>query len=42
MIDWIWASSNQPVFMSLFDKKDKDGETQYYVDGGIKENIMKD
>ncbi len=39
MVDWIWASANQPVFMSLYKFKDEDGEKDYYADGGVKENI---
>ena len=39
MVNWMWASANQPVFMSLFSEKDEDKVKQYYVDGGIKENI---
>lgn len=36
MVDWMWASANQPVFMSLF----VDESTDYaYVDGGSKENV---
>jgi predicted acylesterase/phospholipase RssA len=34
MVDWIWASANQPVFMTAVDKLDKK-----WVDGGIKENV---
>ena len=32
MIDWMWTSANQPVFMSLVEK-----EGQYWADGGLKE-----
>lgn len=32
MVDWMWTSANQPVFMSLVEK---DG--QYWGDGGVKE-----
>ena len=32
MVDWMWTSANQPVFMSLVEK---DG--QYWADGGLKE-----
>ena len=39
MVDWMWASANQPVFMSLHKPKDENGKRHYYVDGGIKENI---
>lgn len=34
IIDWIWASANQPVFMSLLSK---DGEA--WVDGGIRDYL---
>ncbi len=32
MVDWMWTSANQPVFMSLVEK---DG--QHWADGGLKE-----
>ncbi len=36
MRDWIWASSNNPLFMSDFTFTDPDsGETHSYADGGI-------
>ncbi len=34
MVDWVWASANQPVFMS---SAKIDGDL--WVDGGIKENV---
>lgn len=34
MVDWVWASANQPIFMSTLKK---DGSL--WVDGGIKENV---
>jgi NTE family protein len=34
MIDWAWASCNQPIFMSTLRKNNA-----LYVDGGIRENI---
>ena len=34
MIDWIWASANQPVFMSYTMKNDS-----AYVDGGVREIV---
>ena len=34
MVDWVWASANQPIFMTTLDK---DGEQ--WVDGGVKENV---
>ncbi|MCB0616889.1 MAG: patatin-like phospholipase family protein, partial [Phaeodactylibacter sp.] len=39
MVDWIWASANQPVFMSLYKFRDEQGERDYYADGGVKENV---
>lgn len=38
-VNWIWASANFPVFMSLHNERDQDGVKQYYFDGGIKESI---
>lgn len=37
--NWMWASANFPVFMSLYKKRDANNQKQYYVDGGIKESI---
>jgi NTE family protein len=41
--NWIWASGNEPVFMSLYQKntRDKDGNRikNFYVDGGIRRVI---
>lgn len=34
MVDWVWASCNQPVFMSTLQK-----DNSKYVDGGIRDNI---
>ncbi len=34
MVDWIWASSNQPIFMSYTMKDDS-----AYVDGGVREIV---
>lgn len=41
MLDWIWVSGNQPVFMSLHATKrqPKAKEKDYWVDGGVRENI---
>lgn len=39
MVNWVWASANQPVFMSLYKLKDEEGEKDYYADGGVKENV---
>lgn len=35
MRDWIWASANNPLFMSNFDFTDRDGSRNTYADGGI-------
>lgn len=32
IVDWIWASANNPIFMSLLDK-----DNQVWVDGGLKD-----
>jgi len=37
MINWIWASANEPLFMSFVDEKWLAGGV--YVDGGVRENI---
>ncbi|RYY58694.1 MAG: hypothetical protein EOO05_15590 [Chitinophagaceae bacterium] len=34
MVNWMWASANQPIFMSYYEK---DGHA--YVDGGVMENV---
>lgn len=42
MLDWMWASANVPIFMSLVKKEvEVDGKKvkHFYVDGGIKEGI---
>jgi len=36
MIHWIWASANEPLFMSFVSQPLKGG---YYVDGGVRQNI---
>ncbi|MDQ6609688.1 MAG: patatin-like phospholipase family protein [Bacteroidota bacterium] len=36
MREWIWASSNQPLFMNYFTPKDS---SSYYVDGGVRETV---
>jgi len=38
-LDWMWASANQPVLMSLYSTKNAQGEKEYWVDGGIRENV---
>ena len=35
MKDWIWASSNQPLFMTYFHPKN----SGYFVDGGVRETV---
>ena len=37
LLDWIWASANQPVFMSTLTK-----EGEQWVDGGLKDNVAID
>ena len=43
MVNWMWASSNQPVFMSLHKtiEIDSNGDKMrnFYVDGGVKEAV---
>jgi predicted acylesterase/phospholipase RssA len=39
MVNWMWASANEPVFMSLFKTPNPDGTTDYWVDGGVRENV---
>ena len=34
MTDWVWASANQPIFMSTLKKNN-----ELWVDGGLKENV---
>ena len=36
MVNWMWVSANQPVFMSLYRHPESN---DYYVDGGLKENV---
>ena len=38
MVEWMWASANVPVFMSLL-KKEQNDTISYYVDGGVKEGV---
>ena len=35
MKDWIWASANNPLFMSSFEFTESNGQTYSYADGGI-------
>ncbi|MEM6526503.1 MAG: patatin-like phospholipase family protein [Bacteroidota bacterium] len=40
MLDWIWASANQPIFMTLYKTKDTiPSKKNYWIDGGIRENV---
>lgn len=40
MVNWMWASSNQPVFMTLYRRKEKGrSHPEYYVDGGLKDYV---
>lgn len=39
MVEWIWASANAPLFMSLHRTRDKNNRKVTYVDGGVKEGL---
>ena len=40
MVNWIWASANEPVFMSPYTTQDSlTGQTDYWFDGGIRNVI---
>jgi predicted acylesterase/phospholipase RssA len=39
MINWIWASANEPVFMSPYRKMNADGTEDFWVDGGVRNPI---
>lgn len=39
LVNWIWASANEPVFMSLYSTPNANGQTDYWVDGGLRENV---
>ncbi|NOT73610.1 MAG: patatin-like phospholipase family protein [Cyclobacteriaceae bacterium] len=39
MVNWIWASSNEPLFMSYVEMNDPAGKKSYYVDGGLRRVI---
>ena len=40
MKNWIWASANQPVFMTLYPSKTySDPAGGYWVDGGVRETV---
>lgn len=38
MLRWIWASANEPIFMSYYDDKNTKRK-EAYVDGGVLENV---
>ena len=38
IVEWMWASANAPLFMSLHKVKEY-GEKTYYTDGGVKEGL---
>ena len=39
MVNWIWASANEPVFMSPYRKVNADGTEDFWVDGGVRNPI---
>lgn len=39
MVNWIWASANEPVFMSPYRKTNADGTEDFWVDGGVRNPI---
>lgn len=39
MINWIWASANEPLFMSYFHTDAGNGQENSYVDGGVISNV---
>lgn len=40
MVNWIWASANEPVFMSPYTTQDSlTGRTDYWFDGGVRNVI---
>lgn len=39
MVNWIWASANEPVFMSPYVTKNASGTEDYWVDGGVRNVI---
>ncbi len=38
-VNWMWASANAPIFMSLYDAQDEQGRMSTFVDGGVKEGV---
>ena len=39
MVNWIWASANEPVFMSPYRRTNADGTEDFWVDGGVRNPI---
>ena len=39
MVNWVWASANEPVFMSPYLKTNADGTEDFWVDGGVRNPI---
>lgn len=39
MVNWIWASANQPVFMSPYVVKNDSGADDFWVDGGVRNPV---
>lgn len=39
MVNWIWASANEPVFMSPYRKTNAEGTEDFWVDGGVRNPI---
>ena len=39
MVNWVWASANEPVFMSPYLKTNADGTEDVWVDGGVRNPI---
>lgn len=39
MINWMWASANEPLFMTYYEVENAEGETDAYVDGGVISNV---
>lgn len=39
MVNWMWASANEPIFMSYYETDAGNGLTNAYVDGGVISNV---
>lgn len=39
MVNWMWASANQPVFMSPYITTNANGTQDFWVDGGVRDNV---